>query len=181
MSIEKSELKKEVTQEIGSRLDDALEEGQREIHRWEGAKTSLGGAKLAIEQLFAHVAQDVKVQRLSNEGAEAAQSYIRKAAGILDNLRLKAEVHEQRAYGRVDGLKQAVTTTKKIYDAEDAKVAALAAHVEEDVPPTPGPAEARPVGARPGNKIAALKASEGSGSDADADRPPSEPVDASHA
>lgn len=160
MSIEKSEFKKEVAHDIGCRLDDVLEEAQREIHRWEGAKTSLNGAKLAVEQLFAHVAQDVKTSKLSPEGAEAAQTYVRRAAGILDNLRLKAEVHEQRAFGRVDGLKQAVTAAKKIYDVEEAKAEALLSHVAETAPPSPGPAEARPVGARPVNKIAALKAAE---------------------
>ena len=164
MTIEKSKLKMAVLNEIGGEFDDSLEVAEQDIYRWEGAKTSLKGAKMAVERLLSHVRDDVKGQKITEEGAEAAQKYIRRAAGVIENLQAKAEVHEQRSHGRVEALRTAVKVIKKKYDAEEAKAEAQENFEEisdDDVePPKPGPADSRPVGTRPPNKIAALKRQE---------------------
>lgn len=165
MSTDKSELRKEIAHHIGCKLDDALEESERDIYRWDGAKSSLSGAKLAVEKLLAHIAQDVKTQKLSAEAAEAAQTYVVRAASILDNLRLKAEVHEQRAHGKTEAFKLSVAIAKKYHDDEEAKAKARDNYPEE-LPADPSvPRPARPIGTRPAARSESVAAVQ-SGSDA---------------
>jgi hypothetical protein len=59
VSLEKSKLKMAVLHDVGSRFDDSLEVAEQDIYRWEGAKTSLKGAKLAVEKLLGHIRDEV--------------------------------------------------------------------------------------------------------------------------
>ncbi len=158
MAIEKSEIKMAVAHELGCGFDDALEKAQQDIHRWEGAKTAFKEAAAGVEALCAHIQRDLKEEKFDATAANAARNYVRRAAAICENLRLKAEVHEQRAHGRVEALETSVKLTKKLYDAEEAKLQALKEHQEgaddeekSDETPTNGRQRppSRPVGARP--------------------------------
>jgi len=169
MGAEKSELKMAVAHELGAGFDDALEKAEDDAQKWIGAKTALADAAKSIEALLAHVSQDVDEEAITIEAGNAAQKYIKRAAEVCLNLKLKAEVHEQRSYGRVEALKTVIKVTKTLHDREGSKVEALKAHEEREAlkesegllsegverrPP------ARPSGARPSNLIGALKKSE---------------------
>lgn len=161
MGVEKSEIKMAVAHELGAGFDDALEAAERDIYRWDGAKTSLRGAASAIEGLMEHAKRDLDAELLNEESFKLVRKWVQRATEIVRNLRTQAEVHEQRSHGRVEALKTSVKITKKLYDDEQAKLKALQEHVEEE--PTGevtrlGPR--RPTGVRPPNVIAAKKAAE---------------------
>ncbi|MGD9728060.1 MAG: hypothetical protein AB7L09_00140 [Nitrospira sp.] len=174
MGIEKSEFRMAVAHELGLGFDDALEAAQVDTNKWAGAKTAFAEASTAVEKLLAHIAQDVKEEKLTIEESNAAQNYVRRAIALCENLRLRSEVHEQRAHGRVEALSTVVKITKTFHDKEAAKAQALKAHEElqtiaalegvdlEVAGPQRRP-PSRPSGARPPNVIGALKNSEDSG------------------
>ena len=161
MAIDKSELKMAVAHELGAGFDDALERAAADTNKWVGAKTALGDAATAIEKLLAHISQDVKDEDMTIEQSTAAQKYVRRAAEICRNLKLKAEIHEQRAHGRVEALGTVIKVTKNLFEKEKSKVEALKAHAEtEDEEPDAEVSRrptGRPTGARPPNVIGAKK------------------------
>lgn len=168
MGYEKSEFKMAVAHELGAGFDDALEQAQGETHKWAGAKVALGDAAIAVDALLSHIARDVKDEKMTIEESNAAQKWVRRAAEICRNLKLKAEVHEHRAYGQLDAYKKVVKITKTFYDKEKEKADALKAHEAaeaagepiEPVDEDPKRPKARPTGARPKNRVAERKRAE---------------------
>lgn len=163
MGIDKSRFKMAVAHELGASFDDTLEKANEDVHKWAGAKKALGEAAVGIDKLLAHIAQDVKEEKMSIEESNGAQKWVRRAAEICRNLQLKADVHEHRAHGRAEALRSVVEITKKYHDKERAKAEAILLRADETalVAPEEGsrPA-ARPVGVRPENRIGALKQAE---------------------
>jgi len=164
MGIEKSRFKMAVAHELGSSFDDTLERANEDVFKWAGAKKAFEEAAAGIDKLLGHIAQDVKEEKMTIEESNESQKWVRRAAEICRNLKLKAEIHEQRAHGRAEALKSVVEITRKYHDKEKARAEALLAHnddetalVEGAVPRRP---PARPVGARPENHIGALKQAE---------------------
>lgn len=161
MGVEKSEIKMAVAHELGAGFDDALEAAEQDILRWDGAKTSLKSAAAAVEALIAHAKRDLEAEVIDEERFVLVRKWLQRATEVVRNLRTQAEVHEQRAHGRVDAFKTTVKLTKKLFDNEEAKLKGLQEHVEEE--PTgevPRHTPARPTGTRPPNVIAAKKAAE---------------------
>jgi hypothetical protein len=164
MGIDKSRFKMAVAHELGASFDDTLERANEDVHKWAGAKKALGEAAVGIDKLLAHIAQDVKDEKMTIEESNAAQQWVRRAAEICRNLQLRADVHEHRAGGRVEALKTVVEITKKYHDKEKAKATTLLISADEtalvadgEIPRRPS---ARPVGVRPENHIGALKQAE---------------------
>lgn len=161
MGVEKSEIKMAVAHELGAGFDDALEAAERDIYRWDGAKTSLKSAATAVEGLIAHAKKDLELEAIDEETYKLIRKWLQRGVEVVHNLRIQAEVYEQRAHGRVEAMRTSVKITKRLYDEEEAKLRALQEHVEEE--PTGevnrlGPR--RPTGVRPPNVIAAKKAAE---------------------
>jgi len=161
MGVDKSEVKMAVAHELGAGFDDALESAQHDIYRWDGAKTSLRSAAQAVEGLIAHAKRDMDAEILDEEQFVLVRKWLQRSAEVVRNMRIQADVKEQRAHGRVEALQTSVKITKKLYDDEQAKRQAVSQHTEEEPDGTVerlGPP--RPTGTRPPNRIAALKAAE---------------------
>jgi hypothetical protein len=164
---EKSEIKMALAHELGASFDDALEAANRDVYRWDGAKTSLGNAAVAVEALVGLLKKEMDAEakkgetEVDEEMFVLGRKWILRAAEVVKNLRLQAEVQEQRAHGRVEALQTSVKITKKLYDTEEQKI--RAAKEQEQTPgqqPAGGPRPARTTGTRPESRVAAIKAAE---------------------
>lgn len=165
MSVEKAEIKIGTIKGIGNKLDDIREGVAKERSEHDGAVTAYKAAVPMIEALFKHVDTDIDEGKVPEDGALAtakyAKTYIRRAADVLNNLRITSVTASLQAQGKLAGLDASILVAKKEVDAEIKKIEALAAALgtgtltveDDDVPE-------RPVGVHPGNPIADRKAEE---------------------
>lgn len=167
MSIQKSELKLLIVNDLGATIEDKLEAAKRTVHQLEGGAIALGqAAKLVPLQLCP------KVDMLLEEGVikdgmgvrevvSLVKKYVTKCGDYLAHL-CECEKNKVVAQsGEVTGIQAAMTILKKAHDDEMAKLRAIAD------PPEPGNGDrSRPVGTHPGSskladRRAAAKAAKG--------------------
>jgi len=144
--ISKSELKVAVAAEFEQGFAGAKKAAENDALRWDGAKTSLKGVATAVEALLAHIAKDAKEGILKETEAKAAQTYVRRAVEVCRNLRLKAEVQEQRARGRQEALAMAEGMATRMGQQAQRKVDQESVG-DDQVPNT----------RHPGNRVAELR------------------------
>lgn len=106
--MDKAELKLIIAEEFNEDFLEARQLAATDAASWQGAKKSLNGAAKMIEALLEHLDPEY-----AEEQAEAARLSIRRAAEVCHSLRLKAEVHEQRALGRSEAFLIAAKMIKK--------------------------------------------------------------------
>lgn len=168
MGSEKSELKMALAHELGASFDDALDAANRDVYRWDGAKTSLGNAAAAVEALVGLLKKEMDVEAKKGEQVVDEElfvfgrKWIVRAAEVVKNLRLQAEIQEQRSHGRVEALQTSVKITKKLYDVEEKKLRASAEPTQdqEQEASSGEPRQARQPGTRPESRVAAIRAAE---------------------
>lgn len=129
MSIEKAEIKIGTVNQIGSKLDDMLEQSEAEMRRCEGAKGSLRQAAKAISDLTAHVNKDVDEGRLdfgeeTLKVAAEINRWIQRCSAVAENLAVKAEVAFLINQGKADGLRASVQVASQIKQQEEQKISA---------------------------------------------------------
>jgi hypothetical protein len=112
--ISMSEMKVAIATELGDEVAAAEKSAEKEVHKWDGAKTAYKGAAKAIEGLLAHVTLDFKEDKLTHDEAKLVQLWVKRCGNVCDNLRLSAEVQEQRALGRMDAFKMTKKATLKM-------------------------------------------------------------------
>jgi hypothetical protein len=156
LSIEKSELKQLVCQEIGVKLDDLLEGVEKTKLLQEGGKLALrqlssalqGLAALADKELTDGVLDDLKT-------LEHVKRYITRAATASENMARHYENLEIAAGGGSSLAQKAVRVVKQLHDEEANKAAQLRAMISQEELIT-----RRPLGARPGKSVAARRKAE---------------------
>lgn len=144
MSIQKSEIKIGTANQIGSKLDDMLEQSQAEMRRCEGAKSSLKQVASMIQDLTNHVNKDVEEGKLdfgedTLKVAETVNKWILRCAAVAENLSIKAEVAFLVQQGKADGLQASVVVAAQVRDQEQQKIVAIQS----------GGVDGRPVGTHP--------------------------------
>lgn len=103
----KAEMTIAIAGEFENGFADARKAAADDSLKWDGAKTSLNGAAKAVEALLAHVARDVKEGKFDIATGEAVRLYVQRSVEVCRNLRLKAEVQQERARGRSEALSMA--------------------------------------------------------------------------
>lgn len=164
MNVEKAQIKIGTAHEIGVHLDDMLEAAEAQVYRQEGAAMALKQAIGPIVGLAEHVKKDLTEGKLDEFGelglkvSEYVIRYINRAAGAVENLATAAEVGKLKALGKVDGLRDAVKSTKKVMDGERQKVSAFVEASKDgsmtDEGAFAGAPEDRPTGVHPGDPLA---------------------------
>jgi hypothetical protein len=129
MSLEKTEARAAGIHEVGMRMDDLLEGAQQEVNRSEGAALGLLQASKAVIALNGHVDTDITEGKYDLVVAEHVKRYVARAAQVVETLAQKARNQQLAAMGQVQGMQTAVAVTKKMFDAEQAKGAAIASAV----------------------------------------------------
>jgi uncharacterized DUF497 family protein len=143
MTQEKAELRAAGMHEVGVRMDDLLEEAQREVLRCEGASVGLLQAVKAINELNAHVDADVTEERYGIDVAKVAKQYLSRSAQVVTNLSMNASNKRMMAIGQAQGVQTAVAITKKLVEHERSKA----------VPPVEEDSRRRTEGVRPAPTI----------------------------
>jgi len=162
MSIEKSELKALVANNLGADFEDRFEAVQREFYQQTGSQQALEQASVKVPvQICA------KIKTVLDEGgisdgmtpiqvAEFAIKQVMKCGDFLKHL-AEQERHKQVIIGgRLEGLKDAMDIVTKMKETELAKAAAAKKAGEEG---TPLRGKARPSGVRPGPSTASQRKS----------------------
>jgi len=149
--ISKAEMKVSIAGEFEQGFDEMKQAAHDDSIKWDGAKTALNGAASSIDALLAHIARDVKEDKLTQEEAKACQLYVRRASEIARNLKLKAEVHQQRARGRAEAMKMASDMATRMGQQSQRKVE------QESSAEAPGGSVAGLNGRHPGNRAADLR------------------------
>ena len=125
MGIEKSEIKMGTANEIGADLDDILERFQKSEYALEGADRALAQVGKNIEDLMEHVDLDMNEGKLDIQEpmhvAKAIKDYIKKSIGVVTSLVEANRANRIRTQGKIEATKAAISTVKKLYDAEKAK------------------------------------------------------------
>lgn len=151
MSLLKSELKQQVTTEVGVRVEDALDSAKNELIVLEARKVAFHEGARTIEALMAHVDKDLEEEKFDPPTALLIKRYIERGVHALQNMSQLAQNFMVAQSGRVQGLKQTVDLLKAIVDDEAKKIeqvkAAMAAQTSS------GPVGLRPDGVRPALSI----------------------------
>jgi hypothetical protein len=149
-SAEKSEIKAAAAHDIGVRVDDLLEEAQREAYRASGAQAALLDAAKMIQKLHEHVDKDVSDGAYDLVAAKWAKVYVTRAMAAVESMSQRANNIQLAAQGRVQGLQEVVRSVKSFHDLEVARAAAP--------PPVNVPGTGEP--ARPGPTVKEIRQAE---------------------
>ncbi|MDB4726413.1 hypothetical protein OAF54_03160 [bacterium] len=99
--VSKDELKALICEDLNDSFFEAEQLAANDAASWQGAKKSLNGAAKLVKDLLNHLEDE----DFTDEQIEAVTRYINRAAEVCNSLRLKAEVHEQRALGRIEAFR----------------------------------------------------------------------------
>lgn len=129
MSLEKSEVRIGVANEIGCAMDDALEKAKGQVKYCEGGNAVLLLAQKKVQALSKLVDEDLdgKGEGLIKdlETATLVKKYISRAVGILGSEAVNAANMKLMSMGQAQAYEAAVKGIKKRVDAEASKVVQL--------------------------------------------------------
>jgi hypothetical protein len=155
MSIDKSELKILIVNNIGADIEDQLESSKRTVHQLEGAVAALSQAATAVP-----LGINAKIDKIFEEGVikddmpalqvyTLLKKYVTKCGDFLQHLSEVEKLKVTSQSGEVRGIEFSLGLIKKIKDAEIKKVEALAEFLGSEEKNVSN-AKGRPVGAHPG-------------------------------
>jgi hypothetical protein len=176
MSMEKSQIKMGTARDICAQLDAMLGVIQKDLLRNKGSLNSYSAVAKEVRDLLGEVDQDVEGGKFKGAGdpasvANEVKRYVNRCLEILDKLSKQSHANIIKIEGKVEAFRHAMDVTKKIHDQEAVKIRTIEQGIRDGrVEFEQGPAGSvtpiykgpvggrRPVGARPVNKIAELKA-----------------------
>lgn len=167
MSLLKSEAKLSAVNEIGNRLDDALESATKDLYREEGAVSALRNAAVSVENFIKVVHKDLDEKETDLETSKKIKSYLERVRNNIVGLANVAENNKQAQAGKLGAFQHAVSIAKKYRDEEINRQQILRRALERSIeeenqekeskePETPG----RTTGTRPGPSIKLKRLSE---------------------
>lgn len=168
MSLLKSEAKISAVNELGSRLDDALESATKDLYREEGAVAALRNAAVSIENLVKVVHKDLDEKETDLEVSKMIKSYLERARNGIVTLANVAENNKQSQAGKLVAFQQAVSIAKKYRDEEVNRQNILRKAIERSIEENQNQdkdspeenATGRAMGTRPGPSIKLRRLSE---------------------
>lgn len=159
MSLLKSEAKLSAVNELGNRLDDALDAATKDLYREEGAVSALRNAAVSVENFIKVVHKELDEKETDLELSKKIKSYLERARNNIVNLANISENNKQMQAGKLSAYQQAVTIAKKYRDEEINRQQimrkALERSLEEEQkkPLEETESVGRPVGTRPASSI----------------------------
>jgi hypothetical protein len=132
MSIDKSEIRIGLANEIGNTLDDALEAAEKEISFFEGGNNALQQVGERVQALAKDVDKDLDEGLIKElEVAALVKRYITRAVGIIGTGARSAENKRLQAEGKTIAFRSSVKAVKKVIDAEQAQLRTIIAHAKQ--------------------------------------------------
>lgn len=126
MSTTKAEIKKGTAQEIGVKLDDALEAAEKQIAVFGGMSSGASSVAKKLHVLVKAVQGEIDEGKLSMPDNELHLGgmlihQIKRCIAVAESDAQGYDKRRLQQEGIVAGLRMSVKTTKQVYDAEDAK------------------------------------------------------------
>jgi hypothetical protein len=167
MSLLKSEAKLSAVNEIGNRLDDALENATKDLYREEGAVSALRNAAVSVENFIKVVHKDLDEKETDLETSKKIKSYLERVRNNIVGLANVAENNKQAQAGKLGAFQHAVSIAKKYRDEEINRQQILRRALERSIEEenqekesNGSEAPGRTVGTRPGPSIKLKRLSE---------------------
>lgn len=164
MSAEKSDIKINVANDLGARIEDMLEAARAEVVRYEGASMALSQAGKACVGMMAHVDKDLSDGSYDIPTGTCVKRYIERCANSAAGLQAQAENARVMALGKIQALTAGVGILDKYREEEASKakrlreaVAAGTVIVEGGEPTKVANGKGHVVGARPGATVKELR------------------------
>jgi hypothetical protein len=132
-SLLKSEVKLSAVNELGCRLDDVLEESNKDLYRAEGAINALKQAVSTIENLMKVLDRELSDNDIDLDSCKTIKSYVDRSRVLLVNLATAAENGRQAHVGKIQGFQQAVAIAKRYREEELNKLALMREAIERNV------------------------------------------------
>ncbi len=146
----KASIAVKVSEDIGSKLEDAFERAKGEVARLEGQRAGASACMDRINHLLLTVSKDIDEGKLNEEQSLIIKPWLVRAHAACDGVLKQSENAIFAAQGQVRFAEQAVGLVKKVRDAHAAK---LSPQMEE---PAPGGASE----GHPGPTLKALRQAE---------------------
>lgn len=121
MSNLKSDIKQLVTNEVGVRIEDALEVAKKDLASVDGKCVAFNEASKAAESLLVHVDKDVDENKYDPAVAEHVKRYILRMSNALMNMANQAKQLSVIQQGKVLGLEYSVKIIENMLDLEKKK------------------------------------------------------------
>lgn len=132
MNVEKALIKVSAVNDVGVRLDDALEAARADVHRTEGGAQAMERAAELLATCNKLVDKDLEEQKLPDlASATLIKKWLERAASSLKDLRQQYQHARVQAQGRAAGFESAVAIAKRFVDEEQRKVDAFKQAVSE--------------------------------------------------
>lgn len=132
MNLEKVELKMVLAQTWARKIEDIETSATRELDKLAGAIVALRQAADALDAHRAYYQDAVDKDEMSGDECALAMKVITKCIGGLQNLRDKAQLGHTLKQGELHGVKRGISMLEKEFQAEKAKLGAIASMVEDD-------------------------------------------------
>lgn len=129
-SILKAELKQLVTNEVGVRVEDALEAAKKEGSVLEGRQTAFLDGSKAVEALLKVVDEDLTAGRYPLETATEIKRFLQRGSQALQNLSQQANNYRIAQAGKIQGFEHTVKLLSSIVEAEKQKIAQIQAQAQ---------------------------------------------------
>ncbi len=137
----------------GERVESLAESFDAETNRLDSVKVGIGMSVRALEAYREAMLRELAEAKIPIKEAEYGKTYINRCIDIIKNLYQESEVKRMHAIGAALGLKDAVSSIKKMYDEESVKLS-VQREFESTTEKDP---KQRPVGAEPNNPLAEYK------------------------
>jgi len=135
-SLAKAEVRIHTANEIGVRMDDALEAAKGDVSRADGSGAAAVKIADGIDGVIAAVQKEIDGGTLDLEQGKLVTSWLMKAKGVASSFVAGSHQAKAMAQGRVMGFEAAVASVSKFKTDEENKVRSiLAAAAAEDVAP----------------------------------------------
>lgn len=133
MSLLKSEAKLYAINELGARLDDALENATKGLYREEGAADTLRQALISFDQLLKVFDRELADKNVDIESTKILKEYFIRCRSFLVNLATTAETNKQACAGKISAFQQSVNIAKKFKDEEVGKLQVMRNAIEANM------------------------------------------------
>lgn len=133
MSLLKSEAKLSAVNELGSRLDDVLENANKDLQKEEGAVTALKNAVASLDNLLKMISKELDDKLVDLETQVLIKKYFDKARATVTTMAAVAENSRQAQVGKIAAFQQAVGIAKKYRDEEFRKFSAMKSAIEKSL------------------------------------------------
>jgi hypothetical protein len=139
----------------GTKVEDLSDTYEREAQNLDAMKVAFGMAGKTLENYRASMLKELEEAKIPLKEAEYGKVYITRCVELMRQLFNDTEAKRLQAKGAAEGMRQAVSSIKRLYDEERAK---LSTHEEYENDPNKEIRD-RPVGVSPGNPLEEYKKS----------------------